>query len=306
MAYEKLTASYQNTWHDRPIFDQLLLSAIDEKVTLHKEISNVLSSAAACVNVLGGLNNSSEDIKHFFAQFSLNIQEVINFPSGVNLDGEIYNDTGPIIFEWIGPRHSPINERGGTRGQRKTSIDAFLIAVIDNKITQLFIEWKFTEKYNSEGFLQKFGGLRGVERLRRYSSILVKLRGSNKFPFAFADEGLFGLYDFGWEPFYQLLRMTLLAKMTTPLQLTPSIKIEDYKVLHLVHSGNDQLKSLEDAHVKYTPGISEYAGRDIHDIWKNELLSPTERDHFVYGHWDKAISTISDSALKSYLTDRYA
>jgi hypothetical protein len=67
-AHNKLTASYQSTWQNNPIFATHFLANIDEKVTLHKEAaSNVLSSVAACVNVLAGINSSTADTKHFFA-----------------------------------------------------------------------------------------------------------------------------------------------------------------------------------------------------------------------------------------------
>ena len=58
----KLAVPYQSKWANQPIFSDSLLNNIDKEVTLHREIDNVLSSAAACINVLGGLNGSKDDI----------------------------------------------------------------------------------------------------------------------------------------------------------------------------------------------------------------------------------------------------
>ncbi|SDZ94135.1 hypothetical protein SAMN05216365_12542 [Porphyromonadaceae bacterium NLAE-zl-C104] len=120
---------------------------------------------------------------------------------------------------------SPINEKGGCRGQNRTSVDAYLLAKIKGRVTQIFIEWKFTENYNSGKHLHNFGGLKGVERARRYSSILAKQR-KKLFPFCFSEEDNIGIFDFSYEPFYQLLRMTLLAKETTPVTFG-NLEIED-------------------------------------------------------------------------------
>jgi len=97
---------------------------------------HVRSSAASCLNVLVYLNRNRNDIIPFFNQIGLNIQKVIDFPQKVVYGGEKYDDEGPIIFEWIGPKESPINEgKGGSRGQSRTSIDAYMLAEINRKVT---------------------------------------------------------------------------------------------------------------------------------------------------------------------------
>jgi len=213
---QKLERQYQEQYREKQFYSNFIPNAISKGVKLHDEINNPLSSAAACLNVLGYLNINPERIIPFFNFFGLNIDNLISFPKGVNIGGEIYDDEGPIIFEWIGPKKSLLNEKGGSRGQNRTSIDAFLLAEINGKISQLLIEWKFTESYNKENDFNKFGGLRGVERLKRYAPVLAKQR-NNSFPFNFKNEGSFGLNDFSYEPLYQLFRMTILAKKNDPL-----------------------------------------------------------------------------------------
>lgn len=297
----KLDDSFQKNWINNQLFDPKKLDSISKSVKLHTEINNVRSSAAACLNVLQNL--SKHELFAFLNQFDLEIEEIIQFPTNANVLGEIYDDKGYVVFEWIGPQKSPINEKAGKRGLNRTSIDAFVLAKINNKITQILIEWKFTESYSAKEQLQRFSGLAGNERLRRYSNIIAKLRKTNEVPFNFEEEGGLGIFDFGYEPFYQLMRMTLLAKMTTPISID-HYKIEDYRILHLSHSENQRLNILEDSKLKYCPYLKKYNGADLHQTW-TDLLSNQEKDKFKHGFWNLALDKIQNQTLKQYLTDRY-
>lgn len=298
----KLTDDFQRNYADKQFMNEDVLKGISGNVKLHDEIKNVRSSAAVCLNVMGYLNQHNQDIIPFFSQLGLNLNKVIDFPSGMIFDGESYDDQGPIVFEWIGPKKSPINEKGGSRGQNKTSIDAYFLAEINGKITQIFIEWKFTEQYNSESDTHKFGGKKGIERLRRYSGVLVQLR-KKEFPFRFNEEDKIGLTDFSYEPFYQLLRMTLLAKKTTPVKFD-KLDVEDYKIVHLSHSSNTGLNILSENHLKYSPGLTVNTGNSLHDTWIS-LLEKNEKQRHVMAYWDKALPNLSDNLDKKYLVDRY-
>jgi hypothetical protein len=298
----KLKDSYQKKYEGRQFVNKNILKGISPKIKFHNELMHIRSSAASCLNVFGYLNQHPDDIIPFFNNLGLDIKKVIDFPTNLNYSGEIYDDKGPIVFEWIGPKKSPINERGGSRGQSRTSIDAYMLAEINGKITQMLIEWKFTEIYNSEPNTHKFGGTKGIERLRRYSTVLAKLR-NNNFPFKFGQEDKIGLYDFSYEPLYQLLRMTLLAKMTTPANLGPLI-IEDYKIIHLSHSENNGLNYLSRTHLKYSPGLKDYIGNSLHDTWV-ELLDEKEKEQHFMGFWNKALHVLLDCKDKEYLCKRY-
>lgn len=296
----KTSRNYQEKYRNNQFYNDKIRAGISANVKLHDEIHNPLSSAAACLNVLGYLNQNPGEIIPFFKEFGLQIDELMDFPSGVDVEGELYSDQGPIVFEWIGPRDSPINERGGSRGQNRTSIDAFFIGKIQGRYTQVFVEWKFTESYPSGSLLHKFGGKKGIERLRRYSAVLAKQR-KEGFPFAFSDEGGLGLQDFSYEPLYQLLRMTLLAKETTPIRIG-AIPVERYGIVHLVHSENDALLTVGQGHLKYCPGLQERQETDLHALWQS-LLTDEERSRFYGDYWDKALGRLSDST--GYLKERY-
>jgi hypothetical protein len=100
--------------------------------------------------------------------------------------------------------------------------------------------------------------------------------------------------------------MTLLAKMTTPLKLNDDILIDDYKIVHLTHSNNEAVKYLKADYLEYSPGLRLHSGRELHDVWRNEILAPDERDHFVSGYWNQALSQLSISKVRDYLIERYA
>ena len=300
-----LSERHQRRWKNHHIFDSAVIAGIDDGVQLHRELCNPRSSAAACINTIGSIARNKDDLTAFLNEFDVGVQEIIPFPTGVDVDGEVYNDVGNVVFEWMGPRRSPIGERGGKRGQNRTSIDAFVLAVVNGKVTQLLIEWKFTETYNGGQNLQKFSGIAGNERLRRYSSCLARLRKAKDLPFRMDYEGGIGLHDFGYEPYFQLLRMTLLAKLTTPLSLGDGPTVEDYQIVHMSHSDNSGLNTLSRSHVSLLPGLKQHAGRTLHEVWRSELLSDAEASKFCGGYWDKAIGAISDGDLKDYLLRRY-
>lgn len=301
---DKLSFDYQKQFSNKLLYNNKIFDNIDPTVKLHKETEgNPLSSSAACLNVLGSLVNNPEELKRFLNNFNLDIQDIIEFPSGANVDGLIYNDKGYVVFEWVGPKESPINEKGGGRGQNRTSVDSFVIAEIQGKITQILIEWKFTEGKSSSLVLGRFSGNKGLERLRRYSEVLVPLRHKEIFPFNFDKEGGIGLYDFSVDHLYQLLRMTLLAKTTTPIQIG-DIKIEDYRVVHLSHSKNEQIEILHDKYLTYSPGLQKYSGWKLYEFWST-ILSTYEKNKFCGGHWDTVLGSIKDDKLRDYLIERY-
>lgn len=301
MNTDKLNHAYQDTWINSNIYDLNRLKLIGKNVKINKDIDSPVSSAASCINVLGSL--TKEELISYLNTFGLKVTDVLSFPTGTNLSGEVYDDRGLVVFEWIGARISAIYEgSGGRRGERRTSVDAYILAIIDHKVTQLLIEWKFTETPLRENF---FAGLRGNERLRRYSSVLAKLRKKKDFPFKFSDEGGLGLNDFGYDTFYQMMRMTLLAKMTMlPSIQLKDVKVEDYRFIHLTHSDNKEINILGEAKTQLFANLQEYSGISMHGTWK-KLLSDHEKTKYFGGHWNQSFSVIKNKNLKKYLIDRY-
>jgi len=308
----KLTIEYQSKFKDHLIYDIKVFEGIDSQVKLHEETKkHPLSSAAACLNVIGSMSLLDPDsLRSFLNKFGLEIEEIVEFPGHINVGGREYQDTGYVVFEWVGPKKSPINETGGGRGQNRTSIDAFLIVKIRGRLTQLIVEWKFTEGISREIALGRFCGGEGLERLHRYSAILAGLRRKDKLPFRFIEKykdkdpnSHLGLYDLSPDHFYQLLRMTLLAEKTTPMDIGPH-QIEDYRILHLTHSQNDRINVVHPEYLVFSPGLQQYAGQSFHKVWQN-ILTNSARERFFGGYWDKALPVISDERLRNYLMERY-
>lgn len=303
---KKIDGEYQKKYETQNIniYDRSVLMRIDDTVKLHKGTeTNGLSSSAACLNVLGSISNDPEQVKEYLNSFGLNIEQIIQFPTGADIGGLKYNDKGYVVFEWIGPKESPINERGGGRGLNRTSIDAYVIAKINGIITQLLIEWKFTEGKSRSLAFERFSGFRGLERLRRYSEILVRWRNTSDFPFNFQEDGGLGICDFSVDHLYQLLRMTLLAKTTTPSEIGP-YKVEDYRILHLTHSENDAINIIGENIAEQNISLKKFKDRRLHDMWI-EILADRERSRFIGDYWNKHLDVISDIKLRNYLTERY-
>ena len=115
----------------------------------------------------------------------------------------------------------------------------------------------------------------------------------------------FGVYDLGYEPYYQLLRMTLLAKLTTPSEFDNGLVIEDYCIVHLLHSKNSELDALSRKHLNCLPGLRQNVGKTLHEVWRDKILSETEATKFHSGYWNKALKILSNGKLKAYLLERY-
>jgi hypothetical protein len=308
----KLAREFQDQFTDRLFYDKTVFNNVGDPDVLHDQtMKNPLSSSAACINVLGSLANDPKGLMVFLNTFDLKIEEILPFPTGVDVGGRIYNDSGYVVFEWVGPKKSPIKEVGGGRGKQRTSIDGFVIGRIGGAICQIFIEWKFTEGKSYPLTLGLFSGCTGVERLRRYSTVLAELRKRKDFPFKFSEEyskadlasGL-GLADLSPDHLYQLLRMTLLAKTTTPIKIG-EYDIQDYRLVHLSHSQNDDINIIHNRYLDLCPGLKNFSGQELHAVWR-EILVEKERSKFASGYWDQSLSSIQNTGLRKYLLERYA
>ena len=131
---DKLSMEFQEQFDGNLIFAPSVLDDIDPAARLHEEtLRHPLSSSAACLNVLGSLAGDSRALITFLRFFGLEVENLYEFPSPISVGGRTYRDKGYVVFEWVGPRRSPINERAGGRGHNRTSVDAFLLGKVDGK-----------------------------------------------------------------------------------------------------------------------------------------------------------------------------
>ena len=102
-----------------------------------------------------------------------------------------------------------------SRGANNTSIDALVVARGSRGRTAYLIEWKYCEEYLHPA--DKGLGSPGTTRRSRYAPL-----------FAAADspiEGAAVLDEFMFEPFYQIMRMHLLAAKMLHLKPLPPLRL---------------------------------------------------------------------------------
>lgn len=176
---------------------------------------NLASSQVACVNFLLPLADISGAVEAAIRALDSDVKGIVD----IRHNGR----TSPLEFEWIGLKRSL--EGGKTRGANNTSVDAFVIANTDGGRRAYLMEWKYTEEYKGSPDLGV--GASGVERRRRYAT---RYQAASS-----AFSGVVPMSELLYEPFYQLMRLHLLAdRMVTDGELG----ISEAKVVVVVPKGN--------------------------------------------------------------------
>jgi len=142
-----------------------------------------------------------------------------------------------------------LKEKSFTRGANCTSLDAVMLGVTSkgNRIMFL-IEWKYTEIYERANQYIP-------ERAAVYDSLITRSDG----PFVIGMDPK-GFY---YEPFYQMMRQTLLGWLFAQNGET---NCDTCVNVHVIPNNNVELKK------KITSPA--FQGQDIHDVWKNTLKVP--------------------------------
>ena len=183
----------------------------------NKPTRNMVSSQIACVNFLLPLC----EIPGALAAVARAIDDDVNDVVCLSHDGIV----SPVEFEWIGLCR-PLEEdvRRPTRGANVTSIDAFMVAATANGRRAYLMEWKYTENYPIGR--NKGEGRSGETRRRRYTPLYVDSPSFN---------GTVPMEEFLYEPFYQIMRLRLLAdRMVTRKEFG----VSDAKVVMVVPQEN--------------------------------------------------------------------
>jgi hypothetical protein len=163
------------------------------KISWHKGGSkptgHLLSSQVSCVNHLFYLRQREE--------LSTAVLKAID-PS---ITKALQIDSGFVEFEKVGKRRLG-KEKNLSRGANCTSIDALMLGQRrDQSIVLVLIEWKFTEDYSSTKKDLSHGNS-GKTRIDAYADLLL----DPDCPIAHTP-----VTDLYFEPFYQLMRQTLLG-----------------------------------------------------------------------------------------------
>lgn len=199
---------------------------------------HLLSSQVACLNHLYPIRQRQDLATRVLQHLDATIEEAERL------------DTGFVEFEYIGTRRY-LKERSFTRGANCTSIDAVMIGRTGVGARKLFlIEWKYTESYKVE---DKYV----PERARVYDELIAGADG----PFI-PGVAASGLY---FEPFYQMMRQTLLAKL---FEANRERDCDECVNVHVIPEGNSALKE--------TITSAALSGVDIHDAWRRILKVPAK------------------------------
>lgn len=240
-----------NYFNDRCIFWHVELP--DKNTRSLVPSNHLLCSQSFCINSLFPMVNDWGLLKKVFSHYFSDINRIIPFIE----DGPIKDDDFPyIVFEWIGKKGTNyLNEKGQRyRGKYATSADfAFLYERHDGKRHLVLGEWKYTESYSLHDKIDI------KPRYNIYIEAFKKWKGNiDDFP---AYESFF------YEPFYQLMRLTLLAQAME--EKKSEMGAEIVSVIHISPKAN-----LEFHNTITSIELSKY-GNSVEEIWTR--LAPAGR-----------------------------
>jgi len=232
---------------------------------------HLLSSQIACINHLYFIRQRQDLATLILRNIDISIQQAISI------------DTGFVEFEKVGKERLG-KEKQLTRGANCTSIDAMMLGENTNGKRMLFlIEWKYTESYPPDS---KLKGESGQRRLEAYDSLLK----DPECPIIHKN-----IKDLYYEPFYQLMRQTLLG---SEMVKRKEYGAEDFIHLHIIPQENKNLKERITS-----PGLS---GPDIEQAWKNTLRNPGKYVVLDPKEFLKPVFVCPDTkSISTYLGQRY-
>ena len=220
---------------------------------------NMASSQIACVNFLLPL----VDIPGALTAVLQAIDDDVTGVVAIEHEGT----SSPVELEWIGVDHALEGPGVKSRGANSTSVDAFMVAETPAGRRAYLMEWKYVEEYRTE---DKGRGRQGETRRRRYAHLYEKSPSFNgKVPF---DAWLF-------EPFYQILRLRLLADRKVR---NHELGVSEAKVMVVVPEGNRAYRDRVTS-----PWLArKFPSGTVSDIVQETFVQP-----------DRAYATVPQSAL---------
>jgi len=228
---------------------------------------HLLSSQVACVNHLCYLRQHKD------------LADAVVRNLGFGMVEAAMLDTGYVEFEVIG-LGPYLNERSWTRGANSTSVDAVMLGVTgDGSRVLILVEWKYTESYSQANLYHQ-------ARAKVYDALIMDPRSPID-----VDSPQYLYY----EPFYQLMRQTLLGwKM---------VEHGDYNAcgfihVHVIPQGNRKLQ------VSVTS--PQLPGDSMSGAWRSVLKEPARYitvtpNELLAPLWDERDS----ASLLHYLQERY-
>lgn len=166
-----------------------------------------------------------------------------------------------VAFEWIGDYNylGEIPKLGSDRhrGAGNTSIDAAMMyETTDGRRVMLLVETKYSESY---GVSYKRFRSDGSDRVACYRDFYYA--GNSPIDITLVPK----IEDHLYEPFYQMLRQTLLA---TQIVETGIPDVDRVLVVHVYAKANRELTAVT------SPPLRQF-GRDAYEVWQHLLVDPS-------------------------------
>lgn len=228
---------------------------------------HLLSSQVACINHL------------YFARQRCDVATALLKGVSGKIIEAVKMDDGYVEFEMIG-NGNYLGERSHTRGANCTSVDAAMVGKKqDGSNILVLIEWKYTEEYREEN-----------KYIPERSNVYDPLLSDTECPIKI--DNYESLY---YEPFYQLMRQTLLGwKMVQ----AGEYECGEYIHLHVIPEKNLELKERVTS-----PGLT---GATMSDAWISVLKEPYRYKVISPENYLKPVTKCPDTnSILSYLRKRY-
>lgn len=245
--------------------------------SINKPSGHLLSSQIACINHLFFMRQRKDLVSTILRGVDNEVKKALKIEKNEN-------DIGFVVFEENG-QNNYLKERSRIRGAHSTSIDAVMLGEMKNGTRKLFvIKWFYTECF---GCCPKSINDKGVFNIFTYKHFLVDPAS----PIRSLDVAKLSV-----EPFFQLMRQTLLANEMTKAN---EYGATDYTYLFVVPTGNQELLGLN-------VSSSSLAESKLPATWANLLKTP---DKYVIIDPEEFLKPITEcldtKEIISYLKKRY-
>jgi hypothetical protein len=245
---------------------------------------SILSSQIAALNFLFPLCQHPDELSAVLRQFFPDFAKAMP----ITADRQDRDKFDPFVtFEWIGLKNYLKEPGKRQRGKWVTNVDAlFKFRQTDDQIHLVLAEWKYTESYQ-RAKVNQFSQS-GTDRLEVYAPLLTHSACPIKIGFPVGS--LFV------DPFYQLMRLQLLAR---EMEQARELDADIVSVLLITPSANRELNST------ISCGPLKKGHTCIQDAWK----SVTAPDRFNSIHTEDLLKIIVKSSTNlqwvNYLQCRY-
>ena len=216
-------------------------SSYEDATVRDRPTRHMVSSQISCLNFLMPLLGHPAALAAILRSIDEDVLDVVPI--------EHQGRTSFVEFERIGAT-DPLEPDTFLRGEKRTSIDAMLLARIPAGIRAYFVEWKYTEPCGAASYA---GGAKGLTRVRRYQEPYDR-SGMFRLPFA---ETLI-------DPAYQLVRSILLGERSVQRR---ELGVTEVRSVVVCPVANDAYRSLPQDHPLATPGITT-----VEDLMRRRVL----------------------------------